>query len=154
MLERIVLYILDATLFIWLFGPLRIAAAASVAVIVSVTVLKPVTPDQEISVLPLNLDMTGQTSGELTITNHSAEFREIRIDLMPQPDNTRGCRLLYSPSFSTLSPHSTQVVRVVIQNQNTPSCRINHRFIISNSKAPSSKIIEVLLSSTPDDARQ
>lgn len=145
---RIFHYILDIILFIWVIGPLRIAAAASAAVILSVTILKPPAPDQQISVSPHDLDLTGRTSGELVVRNHTSGWREIRIDLIPAADNAQKCQLLYSPSLSTIAPQGTQVVRVLIGKPHEHPCEVNHKLIITDATDTHPKLIEVPLSSS------
>ncbi len=149
---RIFHYILDIILFIWVIGPLRIAAAASAVVILSVTILKPSAPDQEISVSPHNLDLTGRTSGELVVSNHTSGWREIRIDLIPSAENAQECQLLYSPSLSTIAPQSTQMVRVLVGKPNEHPCQINHKLIITYATDAHPKRIEVPMTSLPENS--
>lgn len=141
MTARTLRYIVEIISALCLSTGARYAIGATATALVSVTILAPLSDGPGLALSALQLDMRGKSQEELTIINHSASWREIRVDLQPTFGSTV-CELHYSPMNSRIPPGGIQVVRLMDRG-GAQSCQSDHRLIITDPQAPAVPLFDV-----------
>lgn len=131
-----------AFLCIWMAAYLRIAVSATATATVTATIVEPIPDIGGVTISSMQLDMRRKTHDELTITNLSSNWREVRIELIAPSSSITKCGLQYSPMISSIPPDGYQVLRIFQPDRVTP-CPMGYQLVISDSHAQGVSLFHV-----------
>lgn len=143
MTRRTLWYLIEFITILWLSAVACVVIAATATALITVTILPPISDGSGLTLSKMQLDMLGKTSEELTISNHSSTWREVRVDLQPQAGSAKVCNLRYSPMSSAIPPGGVQVIRLIARNDSHKPCQTDHHLIITDPQSPTVPLFEV-----------
>jgi hypothetical protein len=109
-----------------MFGRVDAASvSAQASTSVSAVVLPARALEGEFDIRPKHISLSQGSHGKFTVTNHSGEIREIRVEVEPTVYGV--CRLTYSPKRVALADGEFQVFRLFYVTENGRQCHANFR---------------------------
>jgi hypothetical protein len=131
--KRVLHPLLDAMVFVLTMSSAEVVIGATATAIVTVTIVAPTPRAGDLLISSPQIDMRGKLSDELTISNNSTAWHEIRVTLTPQGGDTTACQLHYSPMSASIPPGGMQVVRLLLTRQQPEQCSMEQRLVISDA---------------------